>query len=148
MMMRLRRLLRPDSRSDRPDPKKDTIVVQGMGVGGGVGGGRNSKAGGVAYKNWKRTCGQHRNSKSNDKDLRLLEFASYKVLGECESVRQGILSFFFFFFFVFFFLQFIKNLHETIRFHIFYSPQQISFNSFYLNGMVLFYFPLRLFLYD
>ena len=144
MMMRLRRLLRPDSRSDRPDPKKDTIVVQGMGVGGGVGGGRNSKAGRDAYKNWKRTCGQHRNSKSNDKDLRLLEF-------ECESVRQGILIFFFFFFFfffVFFFSQFIKNLHETIRFHIFYSPQQISFSSFYLNGMVLFYFPLRLILYD
>ncbi|XP_012941069.1 craniofacial development protein 2-like [Aplysia californica] len=52
-------------------PKKDIIVVQGD---------WNSKVGNDAYKNWKGTCGQYCNSESNEKGLRLLEFASYNNL--------------------------------------------------------------------
>ncbi|XP_035828272.1 craniofacial development protein 2-like [Aplysia californica] len=52
-------------------PKKDIIVVQGD---------WNTKVGKDAYKNWKGTCGQHCNSESNERGLRLQEFASYNNL--------------------------------------------------------------------
>ncbi|XP_012934855.1 uncharacterized protein LOC106011070, partial [Aplysia californica] len=52
-------------------PKKDIIVVQGD---------WNAKVGKDAYKNWKGTCGQYCNSESNERGLRLQEFASYNNL--------------------------------------------------------------------
>ena len=52
-------------------PKKDILVVQGD---------WNAKIGEDAYENWKGTCGRHCNAKSNERGLRLLEFASYNDL--------------------------------------------------------------------
>ena len=60
-------------------PKKDIrllllyyiLVVQGD---------WNAKIGEDAYENWKGTCGRHCNIKSNERGLRLLEFASYNDL--------------------------------------------------------------------
>ncbi|XP_005096724.1 craniofacial development protein 2-like [Aplysia californica] len=52
-------------------PKKYIIVVQGD---------WNAKVEKDVYKNWKETCGQHCNSESNERGLRLLEFASYNNL--------------------------------------------------------------------
>ena len=52
-------------------PKKDILVVQGD---------WNAKIGEDAYENWKGACGRHCNIKSNERGLRLLEFASYNDL--------------------------------------------------------------------
>ncbi|XP_076468950.1 uncharacterized protein LOC143299552 [Babylonia areolata] len=52
-------------------PKKDIVVVQGD---------WNAKVGEDACKDWKETCGRHCNKESNEKGLRLLEFASYNDL--------------------------------------------------------------------
>ena len=52
-------------------PKEDILVVQGD---------WNAKIGEDAYENWKGTCGRHCNIKSNERGLRLLEFASYNDL--------------------------------------------------------------------
>ena len=52
-------------------PKKDILVGQGD---------WNAKIGEDAYENWKGTCGRHCNIKSNERGLRLLEFASYNDL--------------------------------------------------------------------
>ena len=52
-------------------PKKDILVVQGD---------WNAKIGVDAYKNWKNTCGKYCNTKSNERGLRLLEFAKYNNL--------------------------------------------------------------------
>ena len=40
----------------------------------------NAKIGEEACKDWKGTCEHHCNSKSNDRGIRLLEFASYNDL--------------------------------------------------------------------
>ena len=52
-------------------PRKDVLVVQGD---------WNAKVGKDAYANWKGTCGQHCNVESNERGLRLLEFASFNDL--------------------------------------------------------------------
>ena len=52
-------------------PKKDILVVQGD---------WNAKIGEDAYENWIGTCGRYCNTKSNERGLRLLEFASYNEL--------------------------------------------------------------------
>ena len=52
-------------------PKKDIIVVQGD---------WNAKIGEDASKNWKGTCGQYCNRETNERGLRLLEFAKYNYL--------------------------------------------------------------------
>lgn len=52
-------------------PKNDILVVQGD---------WNAKVGEDAYKNWEGTCGQYSNTRSNERGLRLLEFASYNNL--------------------------------------------------------------------
>ncbi|XP_011670813.2 craniofacial development protein 2-like [Strongylocentrotus purpuratus] len=52
-------------------PKKDIIVVQGD---------WNAKIGEDASKNWKGTCGQYCNHETNERGLRLLEFAKYNYL--------------------------------------------------------------------
>ena len=52
-------------------PKKDILVVQGD---------WNAKIGEDAYENWIGTCGIYCNTKSNERGLRLLEFASYNDL--------------------------------------------------------------------
>ena len=52
-------------------PKKDILVVQGD---------WNAKIGEDASKNWKETCGQYCNPETNERGLRLLEFASYNNL--------------------------------------------------------------------
>lgn len=52
-------------------PKKDIIIVQGH---------WNAKVGEDAYPNWKDTCGPYGNSETNDRGLRLLEFARYNNL--------------------------------------------------------------------
>ena len=52
-------------------PKKDILVVQGD---------WNAKIGEDAYENWIGTCGRYCNTKSNERGLRLLEFASYNDL--------------------------------------------------------------------
>ena len=52
-------------------PKKDILVVQGD---------WNVKIGEDASKNWKGTCGQYFNPETNERGLRLLEFASYNNL--------------------------------------------------------------------
>ena len=48
-------------------PKKDILVVQGD---------WNAKIGEDVSKNWKGTCGQYCNPETNERGLRLLEFAS------------------------------------------------------------------------
>ena len=52
-------------------PKKDILVVQGN---------WNAKIGEDAYENWIGTCGRYCNTKSIERGLRLLEFASYNNL--------------------------------------------------------------------
>ena len=52
-------------------PKKDILVVQGD---------WNAKIGVDASKNWKGTCGQYCNPETNERGLRLLEFASFNNL--------------------------------------------------------------------
>ncbi|KAJ8403273.1 hypothetical protein AAFF_G00354900 [Aldrovandia affinis] len=52
-------------------PKKDIIIMQGD---------WNAKVGEDAYPNWKDTCGPYSNIKTNDRGLRLLEFARYNNL--------------------------------------------------------------------
>ena len=52
-------------------PKKDIIIVQGD---------WNAKVGEDAYSNWKDTCGPYGNNETNDRGLRLLEFARYNNL--------------------------------------------------------------------
>ena len=52
-------------------PKKDIVVVQGD---------WNAKVGQDAYHNWGDTHGPHCNNKTNDRGLRLLEFARYNNL--------------------------------------------------------------------
>ena len=52
-------------------PKKDILVVQGD---------WNAKIGEDASKNWKWTCGQYCNHKTNERGLSLLEFASFNNL--------------------------------------------------------------------
>lgn len=52
-------------------PRKDIIVVQGD---------WNAKVGEDACKNWKGICGQYCNNETNERGLRLLEFASYNNL--------------------------------------------------------------------
>ena len=52
-------------------PKKDILVVQGD---------WNAKVGEDASKNWKGTCSQYSNPETNERGLRLLEFASYNNL--------------------------------------------------------------------
>ena len=52
-------------------PKKDILVVQGD---------WNAKIGEDVSKNWKGTCGQYCNPETNERGLRLLEFASYNNL--------------------------------------------------------------------
>ena len=52
-------------------PKKDVLVVQGD---------WNAKVGEDAYTNYKGTCGPHCNAASNERGLRLLEFASLNDL--------------------------------------------------------------------
>ena len=52
-------------------PKKDILVVQGD---------WNAKTGEEACKDWKGTCGNHCNNKSNDRGRQLLEFTSYNDL--------------------------------------------------------------------
>jgi len=49
-------------------PRKDILVVQGD---------WNAKVGGDARKDWHSACGQHSNKETNNRGLRLLEFASY-----------------------------------------------------------------------
>ena len=51
--------------------KTDILVVQGE---------WNAKVGEDASKNWKGTCGQYCNPETNERGLRLLEFASYNNL--------------------------------------------------------------------
>ena len=52
-------------------PKKDIIIVQGD---------WNAKVGEDSYTNWKDTCGPYGNTETNDRGLRLLEFARYNNL--------------------------------------------------------------------
>ena len=52
-------------------PKKDILVVHGD---------WNAKIGEDAYNNWKGMCGKYCNTKSNERGLRLLEFAKYNNL--------------------------------------------------------------------
>ena len=52
-------------------PKKDIIVVQGD---------WNAKVGEDACKDWEGTCGRYCNKESNERGLRLLEFATYNDL--------------------------------------------------------------------
>ena len=52
-------------------PKKDIIVVQGD---------WNAKIGEDAQEDWEGTCGQYCNQATNDRGLRLLEFAKYNDL--------------------------------------------------------------------
>jgi len=52
-------------------PKKDILVVQGD---------WNAKIGEDACKNWQGTCGRYCNAQTNERGLRLLEFASYNDL--------------------------------------------------------------------
>ena len=52
-------------------PKKDIIVVQGD---------WNAKIGEDAVKDWEGICGPNCNTNTNDRGLRLLEFASYNDL--------------------------------------------------------------------
>ena len=53
-------------------PKKDILVVLGD---------WNAKVGEDALKNWKGTCGRYCNRETNERGLRLLEFACYNDLG-------------------------------------------------------------------
>ena len=52
-------------------PKKDILVVLGD---------WNAKVGEDAFKNWKGTCGRCCNPETNERGLRLLEFACYNDL--------------------------------------------------------------------
>ena len=52
-------------------PKKDILIVQGD---------WNTKVGKDACKNWKYTCGLYSNNETNERGLRLLEFASLNDL--------------------------------------------------------------------
>lgn len=52
-------------------PKKDILLVQGD---------WNAKVREDAYKNWNGTCGCYCNTETNERGLRLLEFASYNDL--------------------------------------------------------------------
>ena len=52
-------------------PKKDILVVLGD---------WNAKVGEDALKNWKGTCGRYCNRETNERGLRLLEFACYNDL--------------------------------------------------------------------
>ena len=52
-------------------PKKDILIVQGD---------WNAKVGKDACKNWKYTCGLYPNNETNERGLRLLEFASLNDL--------------------------------------------------------------------
>ncbi|WP_353817088.1 endonuclease/exonuclease/phosphatase family protein [Acinetobacter baumannii] len=52
-------------------PKKDIVIVQGD---------WNAKVGQDAHHNWGDTCGPHCNNETNDRGLRLLEFARYNNL--------------------------------------------------------------------
>ena len=52
-------------------PKKDILIVQGD---------WNAKVGKDACKNWKYTCGLYSNNETNERGLRLLEFASLNDL--------------------------------------------------------------------
>ena len=51
-------------------PKKDTLLVQGD---------WNANIGEDASKSWKGTCGQYCNPGTNERGLRLLDFASYNL---------------------------------------------------------------------
>ena len=63
-------------------PKKDILVVLGD---------WNAKVGEDAFKNWKGTCGRYCNPETNERGLRLLEFACYNdlVLACVAGVRKG-----------------------------------------------------------
>ena len=63
-------------------PKKDILVVLGH---------WNAKVGEDAFKNWKGTCGRYCNPETNERGLRLLEFACYNdlVLACVAGVRKG-----------------------------------------------------------
>ena len=63
-------------------PKKDILVVLGD---------WNAKVGEDAFKNWKGTCGRYWNPETNERGLRLLEFACYNdlVLACVAGVRKG-----------------------------------------------------------
>ena len=52
-------------------PKKDILVVSGD---------WNAKVGEDAFKNWKGTCERYSNPETNERGLRLLEFACYNDL--------------------------------------------------------------------
>ncbi|GFO20367.1 endonuclease-reverse transcriptase [Plakobranchus ocellatus] len=52
-------------------PKKDIILVQGD---------WNAKIGEDAQEDWEGTCGQHCNQATNDRGLKLLEFAIYTMI--------------------------------------------------------------------
>ena len=52
-------------------PKKDILIVQGD---------WNAKVGKDACKNWKYTCGLYSNNETNERGLRLLDFASLNDL--------------------------------------------------------------------
>ena len=60
-----------DQRQEDQTPKKDILVVQGD---------WNAKIREDASKNWKGTCDQYCNPETNERGLRLLEFANYNKL--------------------------------------------------------------------
>ena len=66
-------------------PKKDILVVLGD---------WNAKVGEDAFKNWKGTCGRYCNPETNERGLRLLEFAYYndlvlaKTLWQTQSIQK------------------------------------------------------------
>ena len=63
--------------------KKDILVIQGD---------WNAKVGADALKDWKNYCGPSCNDSTNERELRMLEFASYNnmVLGEHPWRQEGI----------------------------------------------------------
>ena len=64
-------------------PKKDIIVVQGD---------WNAKIGKDAYPNWKGTCGSSCNQSTNDRGLRLLEFAAVNSLTVANTLGKHKIS--------------------------------------------------------
>ena len=56
-----------------PKPKEDILVVQGD---------WNAKVGRDAYGNWQDICGPFCNDNTNERGLRLLEFANFNCVGE------------------------------------------------------------------
>ena len=64
-------------------PKKDILVVQGD---------WNATVGEDASKNWRGTCGQYCNPETNERALRLLEFASYNNLKVANAVHTKHLN--------------------------------------------------------